>query len=87
MTELEGNWIFSHYITVGCILTLIKNPKHTESVLTCGWLSKDNVSLREVDNVKSFYSIIVFFKDTGLRGVLSVLHISIVNKIIQSSSI
>ena len=27
------------------MLTLLKNPKHTETVLICGWLSKDNVSL------------------------------------------
>lgn len=65
-------------LTVGSVLTLFNNPKHTETVLTCGLSSKHNVPLGEVHNVNSFYSINVFFKDTGHRCVLSVLHISCV---------
>lgn len=68
-----------------CVLTLFKNPKHTETVLIYGLLSKDNVSLGEVDNVKSFYSIIVFFKDTGLRGVFGSHFLCMLNKVIHKS--
>lgn len=58
-------------------LTLLKNPKNTETVLTWRLLSTDNV-WREVHNMKCFYNIIVFVKDTGHRGVFGVLHISCV---------
>lgn len=59
-----------HYHTVGWVLTLFVNTKHTETVLPSALRLEDDVSLGEVHNPSSFYGIIVFVKDTGRRGVL-----------------